>query len=85
VHHCFECAFVLEAVGEGIPDNGDAVAFLQREAWFLSVRMQGRNQREGEGKEGSDHDREAVSTPGTARIFRGFAEWVAPGMPCRTG
>jgi hypothetical protein len=29
VHHGFECAFVLEAVGEGIPDNGDAVAFLQ--------------------------------------------------------
>jgi hypothetical protein len=29
VHHGLERALVLEAVGEGIPDNGDAVAFLQ--------------------------------------------------------
>jgi hypothetical protein len=70
MQHGFECAFVLEAVGEGIPDDGDAVAFLQREAWFLSVRMQCRNKGQGQGKEWTDHDREADITPGIARIFR---------------
>jgi hypothetical protein len=93
MHHGLERSFMLEAVREGIPDDGDAVAFVQGKDWLLRRRTERRDKRKGQGKEWTDHGREAIIYGASVPILQGFARprrgaaavALVSGMACGTG